>query len=220
MLGWFHLDAVRFDIEPRERAASEFAQAFSAAERAVELNPKSVLALQALSSINYYAGHYDEAERLQRQALALNPNDPDTLAQLGWRLAARGNWQEGLPYLQRAIDRTINPPGWYFNLVTVYQYLHGDYAAALESAERGTADGSGMSWSFVAIAQGALGNRDAARQALAEMTARDPSFARDPAAGYRRHQAIDSIVEGLVAGLRKAGWNEPLNQTSAKAIGQ
>ncbi|WP_149341949.1 tetratricopeptide repeat protein [Neorhizobium sp. P12A] len=217
MLGWMHLDAVRFEMEPTEKFESEFAQAFTAARRAVELNPKSVLALQALSSINYYSGNYDEAERLQRQALALNPNDPDTLAQLGWRLAARGNWQEGLPYLQRAIDRTINPPGWYFNLISVYAYLQGDYPAALESAERSTADGSGMSWSFVAIAEGALGNKEAARHALAEMTARSPSLARDPAAGYRRHQPIESIVDRLVAGLRKAGWSAPATQTSADA---
>jgi TolB-like protein len=217
MLGWMHLDAVRFEMEPTEKFESEFAQAFTAARRAVELNPKSVLALQALSSINYYSGNYDEAERLQRQALALNPNDPDTLAQLGWRLAARGNWQEGLPYLQRAIDRTVNPPGWYFNLISVYAYLHGDYPAALESAERSTADGSGMSWSFVAIAEGALGNKEAARQALAEMAARSPSLARDPAAGYRRHQPTESIIDSLVEGLRKAGWSETGPQSPVDA---
>ena len=217
MLGWMHLDAVRFDIEPKEKFESELAQAYAAAKRAVELNPKSVLALQALSSINYYAGHYDVSETLQRQALVLNPNDPDTLAQLGWRLAARGKWQEGLPYLHRAIDRSINPPGWYFNLISVYAYLQGNYPAALESAERSTADGSGMSWSFVAIAEGALGNKEAARQALAEMANRSPALARDPAAGYRGYQAIESSVDSLVAGLRKAGWSEPATQISVDA---
>ncbi|MGO4440684.1 tetratricopeptide repeat protein [Rhizobium sp. RAF56] len=214
MLGWLHLDAARFDMVPQGAVKNEYDQAFSAADHAVELDPTNILALQALASINYYAGHYDESERLQRQALALNPNDPDTLAQFGWRLAARGKWQEGLPYLERAIDRTVNPPGWYFNLITVHQYLEGDYTAALQSAERGTADGSGMSWSFVAIAQGALGNRDAARQALTEMATRAPSMARDPAAAYRRHQAIESTVASLIEGLRKAGWSDPATQAS------
>ncbi|MDL2410079.1 hypothetical protein PY650_31580 [Rhizobium calliandrae] len=209
MLGWLHLDAARFDMVPKAAVDGEFAQAYSAAGHAVELDASSVLALEALAAINYYAGNFDESERLQNRALALNPNDPDMLAQFGWRLAARGKWDEGLPYLQRAIDRTINPPGWYFNLITIHQYLQGDYPAALESAERGTSDGSAISWSFVAIAQGALGNRKAAQQALAEMAARSPSMARDPAAAYRQHQGIDTIVESLVAGLRKAGWTEP-----------
>ncbi|MDL2397438.1 hypothetical protein [Rhizobium mayense] len=209
MLGWLHLDAARFHMVPKAAVDGEFAQAYSAAGHAVELDASSVLALEALAAINYYAGNFDESERLQHRALALNPNDPDMLAQFGWRLAARGKWDEGLSYLQRAIDRTINPPGWYFNLITIHQYLQGDYAAALESAERGTSDGSAISWSFVAIAQGALGNRKAAQQALAEMAARSPSMARDPAAAYRQHQGIDTIVESLVAGLRKAGWTEP-----------
>ena len=36
-----------------------------------------------------------------------------------------------------------------------------------------------------------------------------PPHALDPAAEYRRHQPIESIVVALVAGLRKAGWTEP-----------
>ncbi|WFU51147.1 hypothetical protein [Sinorhizobium terangae] len=209
MLGWLHLDAARFDWAPEGRWEAEFEQAFRAAEHAVALDPTSALALQALSSINYYAGRHDEAERIQRKALKLNPNDPDTLAQLGWRLAARGKWDEGIPLLQRAIDRTVSPPGWYFHLIVVHHYLQGHYREALAAAERARIDGSGLSWSFLAIAHGALGNQYAARQALAEMAARSPLLARDPAAAYRRHQAIDTIVDRLVAGLRKAGWTEP-----------
>jgi hypothetical protein len=36
-----------------------------------------------------------------------------------------------------------------------------------------------------------------------------PLLGRDPAAAYRRHRAVDSIVDALVAGLRRAGWTEP-----------
>jgi hypothetical protein len=74
-----------------------------------------------------------------------------------------------------------------------------------------------MSWSFVAIAEGALGNKEAARQALAEMAARSPSLARDPAAGYRRHQPTESIIDSLVEGLRKAGWSETGPQSPVDA---
>ncbi|THK34540.1 hypothetical protein EHS39_29520 [Ensifer sp. MPMI2T] len=216
MLGWLRLDAARFDWAPERRWEAEFEQAFRAAEHAVELDPTSALALQALSSINYYAGRHDEAERIQRNALELNPNDPDTLAQLGWRLAARGKFDEGVPLLQRAIDRTVSPPGWYFHLIVVHHYLQGNYREALAAAERARIDGSALSWSFLAIAHGALGNQDAARQALAEMAARSPLLARDPAAAYRRHQAIDTIVDGLVAGLRKAGWTEPTSSVPSQ----
>ena len=79
-----------------------------------------------------------------RKALEINPNDPDAMAQLGWRLAVRGDFDEGIPYLRRAIDRTISPPGWYFHLIAVDDYLKGDYPAMLADAERSAVDGSAI----------------------------------------------------------------------------
>jgi len=212
MLGWLHLDAARFGYVPD--AGPAFEQALDAASHAVALDRTSVPALQALASIHHYMGNFAESERIQRQALALNPNDPDTLAQLGWRLAVRGNWDEGIPYLERAIERTVSPPGWYFHLIAIHLYLQGKYPEMLATAERALVDGSSISWSLVAIAQGELGNREAARQALDKMAEVWPPHARDPAAEYGQHKPIDSIVDALVAGLRKAGWTEP-NAVSA-----
>ena len=209
MLGWMYLDAGRYDRVPDGERERAYDQALDAASHAVLLDGKNILALKALSSINHYLGHYKESERIERQALALNPNDPDSLAQLGWRLAVRGNFDEGIPYLKQAIERTVNPPGWYYHLIAVDHYMHGRYAEMLTAAMRGAAYGSGVSWSLVAIAHGALGNKEAAREALEKMAEVSPQLARDPAALYRRHQAVDSIVDALVAGLRQAGWTEP-----------
>jgi TolB-like protein len=206
LLGWLRMDGARFGLVPEQDRDRAFQQAFAAASRALALDPSNITALKALSSITYYAGDHAEAERLQRRALELNPNDPDTLAQLGWRLAARGNWEEGIPYLERAIDRTVNPPGWYHHLIAVDHYLRGDHAAMLDAARRSTIDGSGPSWSLLAIAQGALGDGDAAHASLREMARSSPRMARDPAAVYAGHQLIESTVERLVEGLRNAGW--------------
>ncbi len=208
MLGWLHMDAARFSLVPAEDVDPAYVRALAAASRAVALDGRSVLALKALASINHYTGNYEESEQIQRQALALNPNDPDTLAQLGWRLAVRGNFQKGIPYLHKAIERSVLPPGWYYHLIAIDHYMNGRYAQMFEAAKRSTADGQGIGWSLVAIAQGALGNDIAARQALADMAERSPSFARDPAAGYRSHRATEEIVQALVSGLHKAGWTE------------
>ena len=208
MLGWLHLDAARFGWAPGGDTARAFAEAFDAASKGVAADPTNVLALKALSSIDHYTGNFEEGERLAREALALNPNDPDTLAQLGWRLAVRGRFAEGIPYLERAIARTVSPPGWYYHLIAIDLYLRGDYEAMLSAAERSAVDGTGISQSLIAIAQGALGNPEAARQALARMAEISPLLGRDPAAAYRRHQPVDRIVDAMVAGLRKAGWTE------------
>lgn len=115
LLGWLHLDAARNGFVPDAQAPAEMATALDLAARAVAIDPENVTALRALSAVQYHLGDFDESERIQRQALALNPNDPDTLAQLAWRLAYRGRWDEGLAHSDRAIARSIDPPGWYYD---------------------------------------------------------------------------------------------------------
>ena len=208
MLGWLHLDAARYAFVPDAEVPGELGQALDFASKAVAIDPENVVALRALSAVQYHLGNFDESERIQRQALALNPNDPDTLVQLGWRLAFRGRWEEGLPYIERAIARTINPPGWYYDLITIHLYLKGRYREMLAAAEHSAAgDYTGVS--FLAIAHGALGNHAAAQEALATMAEQAPAFNRDPAAVCRRFQLLESIVDALMDGLRKAGWTEP-----------
>jgi hypothetical protein len=102
----------------------------------------------------------------------------------------------------------VSPPGWYYDLITVHLYLQGKYPEMLASAEH-SATGDPIGISLLAIAQGAVGNRQAARVALDRMAELMPELGRDPAAVYRRFQPIDSIVDALVDGLRKAGWAEP-----------
>jgi len=130
-------------------------------------------------------------------------------------LAIRGRFDEGIPYLERAIAGTVSPPGWYFHLIAIDLCLRGDYERMLTAAERSAVDGSGISQSLIAIAQGALSNQEAARQALDKMAEISKLLGRDPAAGRRRHQAVDSIVDAIVAGLRQAGWTEPAEQPSS-----
>jgi hypothetical protein len=47
-----------------------------------------------------------------REAVAINPYNPETLALLGIRIALRGGWREGLEYLDRSIDRMAAAPAW------------------------------------------------------------------------------------------------------------
>jgi TolB-like protein len=209
MLGWLHLDAARQDMVPAAEHPAQMAAAFDAAAHALDLDAQNQRGLEALAAITFANGDFAESDRLQREALALNPYDPETLAQYGWRLAARGNWDEGLPFLNEAIARSANPPGWYFHLISVHDYLVGDYASALAAAERSAKVGSAIGLSLAAISHAKLGDMAAARDDLAAMAEAWPFLARDPAAAYRSFQADESIIDPLVEGLRAAGWTEP-----------
>jgi TolB-like protein/Flp pilus assembly protein TadD len=209
MLGFLQLDEVRYNLIPAAAAGETMAEASKAASKAIELDPEAVSGLQALAAIDYYSGRIDESEAVMRHALALNPNDPETLAQFGWRLSARGKFDEGIPLVEKAIDRTVRPPGWYFHSIAVHRYLQGDYAGAIDAAQRSAVNGSAVGWSIEAAAQASLGNMSEARQALMQMGEADPDMQRDPAAVLRTHQVIEPTVEALMTGLRKAGWSRP-----------
>ena len=60
-----------------------------------------------------------------------------------------------------------------------------------------------------AMCQAELGNEAAARQALADAVARDPTFAEDPRGAFRLHRAPEDLIDRLMAGLRKAGLDDP-----------
>lgn len=208
MLAWHHLDEARFPAAKSPDAAERaYTLAFSAASKALALDPENVQALKSLSAIHHYRGNYEEGWRLARLALERNPHDPDTLAQLGWRLAIRGRFEEGEVLLRRAIDRTISPPGWYYHLITLEHMMRGEYAEMLATAQLGAASGGSMAHSFVAVAEANLGRPEAARAALLRMAEASPAWAADPAANFRIHGATDEIVEALMSGLRRAGWH-------------
>lgn len=202
MLGWIHLDAGRYEFGGAGTTQDEYQKALEAASRALQLEPDNLLALKAMSSIQHYLGHFDESERLGRRALALNPYDPDTLAQLGWRLAARGNFEEGIPFLKKAIERTVTPPGWYFHLIAIDLYLKGDYGQMREVTAHFSKTG-GVNDVLLSIACSSLGDRECTREALARVSEFKP-LARDPAAYFRRHGATDEITGALANGLAKA----------------
>lgn len=209
MLAWVRLDGERFGYQQSPDRMTAYGSALTAAANALALDRNEILGLKAMSSINHYMGNFAESENYARQALALNPYDPDSMAQLGWRLSTRGRFDEGIPYLDAAIARTASAPGWYYYLIAVDDYLNGNYGEMLNAAEHGAVGGSGFGFSLLATAYGALGNQALAADALSKMAEVDPAFNRDPAHFYRAQQATEEIAAALMAGLEKAGWKPP-----------
>lgn len=202
MLGWLHLDAGRLGFIGHERQ-KEYDKALEAITNAVKLEPSNPVALKALAAAYHFTGRYDESVRLTRQLVELNPNDPEILAQLGWRLAVRGNFDEGVATLQRAIDRTLNPPAWYFHFVAVDLYLKGDYEQSRKISERAALADSGFSQLVLAASNAELGNREATQASLDKLVRYGP-LSRDPEGFLRRQGMADQTVNALLAGLKKA----------------
>jgi tetratricopeptide (TPR) repeat protein len=210
MLAFAHLDEYRwYGFGPRYREAEALDQALAAAGRAKELDRDSYVTLSAYAAVQFYRGELDDAEAVQRRAVTLNPHNPELLAQLGWRIAFTRDWDEGIAMVRQAIERSRATDGWYFLLLAFDGYRRGDCAATLADVARMGGTFFFLSPALVAMCQAELGNREAARRALDEALALDPTFAKDPRGAYRLHQVPESLIDQFMDGLRKAGLEDP-----------
>jgi TolB-like protein len=211
MLAVLRLDGGRFGYdgptaEVKERA---YASARAAANRALALESENVAATSALAMIAHYSGLFDESLEYSRRSVQLNPNDPSILGYHGWRLVARGHYDEGLAYIQKAIERSANPVPMLFHMIAVERLMQGDMEGMLAAAERASVDSSSVSDAFLAIAYGGLGRSNDAAIALERMATKWPLLAKDPGAAFGWHNLHPEIIDAIVAGLRGAGWEPP-----------
>src|SRR5262249_25274884 len=73
----------------RKRPAAAASEARALLERALDLAPDAVVALEALADLEISEGHLEPAERLLERALAVHdPRDAEQAAHLHYRLAA------------------------------------------------------------------------------------------------------------------------------------
>ena len=105
---------------------------------AVKRWPGSAMAMNALGyTLADRTDQYDEAEKLIRKALAMNPESPAIIDSLGWVLYKLGRHEEGLAELQRAYEG-MNDPEVASHLVEVLSELErlDEALELLESAEK------------------------------------------------------------------------------------
>ncbi len=92
-LGWVRL---QFDWD--------WAAAEKDFRRAVELSPKSPLALDALNNFLVARGRFGEAVTVLNQALEIDPLSPALHSDLGWTHWLAGDPEKGIPHLRRALE--------------------------------------------------------------------------------------------------------------------
>ena len=210
MLAFAHLDEYRwYGWGPLHRLPAALDHALGAAQRAMELDPDDVMTLSAYAAVQFYRGEFAEAEAAQRRAVDLNPNNPEPLAQLGWRVAFAGDWDGGIALVRQAARRSMAERGWYYLWLAIDDYRRGDYRSGLADLERLGGTFFFVSPALVAMCQAQLGNRGAAAEALQEALALDPTFAKDPRGAFRLHRTPEDLIDQFMDGLRKAGLEIP-----------
>jgi tetratricopeptide (TPR) repeat protein len=123
-------------------------------------------------------------------------------------IAYAGDWDRGCALTERARSLSPHHPGWYWFPPFFDAYRKSDYRSALDIALKINMPGFWRSHFALAVAQGQLGEREAASNPLRALLALRPDFAASGRAELRKWFQPE-LVEHLIDGLRKAGLDVP-----------
>ncbi len=158
-----YIDEYRFGLNPRE---DPLGRALAAAEQALRFGGDRALSHLAASLVHHYLGDHERAQAMARDAMVLNPDNPEVLAQAAVRFALSGAWDEGIPLLRRAMQRDPDPPPWNQIILALYYLRREDYVSALEHTRAATASGLPHVFVLQGAIYAALGEREQAAAAL------------------------------------------------------
>jgi len=171
----------------------------------VSLEPGSQLGRLILAYASYLADDSNAFEQESETALALNPNSPYTLGTIGYFHAMRGEFERGLPMLDRAM--AVNPchPHWFHAGYVIHLLSQRNFEGALAELEKH--DPFFTFWLPVAFGAtlGNLGRVDEARVYLQQVESQKPDFAARARQLLQRSLKIDRVIDDVIDGLRRAG---------------
>ena len=200
LLANVYLGEHRFEMNPRPDPVG---RAYTHALRATQLDPRNAYARCWLAIVHFFRGENQKFEAESQLALELNPNDPETLADIGHYLAFMGEFERGVDLSRRAQELNPLHPGWYYFSFARLDYNRRAYQDTVRWVEKIGLPHFYWTHLLDAAAKGQLGHPDAAN-ALARIFEIKPDF---PAhAELRKWNAAPDDLKHIVDGLRKAGW--------------
>jgi adenylate cyclase len=182
-----------------------------AARRSVSVDPQWARGHVMMALAQSGAGNRDAAIASAERAIELDPSLPGAHRVLGFLIALAGRPDDGIAKIETAIRLSPRDP----RIWTAFQMLGAAHLVAERFEEAADAAQRSLQHNpndhnthvLLAVSYAHLGRIDEARSAFREVLRLQPDFSL---AGARQTLAAanDDFVEGLVAGLRKAGLEE------------
>jgi len=208
-LALIYLDEYRFGYNLRPERPRPLDAALEAAKQAVSLDQENQYAQYALAKVHYHRHESEQFFIHAEKALALNPNNVQVLADIGFFTAFAGQWDRGLQMVRKAMTLDPDFPPWYHHVFFYDHYRRKQYEQALDEALKGNTPG--LFWNYVMLgaAYGQLGRNDDANQAIATLLTVYPDYPQHARDEYKKYTFDPTLVEHVFEGLHKAGLEIP-----------
>ena len=196
-------EAGQVDAGPWARGYT-LAGALRLAERAVAAGPGDDFAHEHLGLLQWRTGETTAAVGSLRRAAALNPGNPNLLADLALYLGLTGSWDEALETAETAFERSGDPPGWYALPRYYRAVLDGDGDEAVRLA-RIVAPGDPFGPAYELVAAQVAGDEDRVEALRPLVLGAARRSGGDPLAHARPWIRSDEVLDALSARLAEAG---------------
>ena len=207
-LGWMELLGSR-EAGLMEPAAigrhTSLVRAAELVERAVSVAPANDVAHLHHGLVNWFMGNEAVAIDSMRRAVRLNPADPQHKADYGMFLTYTGDWEEGLGYVEEAIEWDLDPPGWYFLPRYFDALLNGRLAEAERVLDGGAVRGDPFEPVYRFALAGLRGDAAAVERWRPGVEALAERNGGDPLAPLRHWVRLPAILDLFEDALRGAG---------------
>ena len=182
-------------------------RAYDLALKANELGPSLPLVCEALGNVQLFRRQYDEAVAVARRWIEIEPGNADTYANLAGALIVRGEPEQVISLIDKAMR--LNPfyPFYYVLYKGLAYQAMERYEEALDAIKRSVAHNPDALHPQIHLAAclGLLGMKAPAREALAEVRRMVPDFSMiwvQTFLPYMRVADLERMAEGLrIAGL-------------------
>jgi tetratricopeptide (TPR) repeat protein len=188
--------------------ADPLERALHAARTAVDADPSNYRVFHALANVQFHRREIQALRTAADRALALNPMDGCTVAQLGGMIAYAGEWDRGCALVEQALRLNPHHPGWYWFPLIHNAYRKRDSRAALDFGLKLNLPGLFLTHSTLAAVYAQLGEFDAAHKAVSELLKLLPIAPAVIPQITALYLAPD-LTEHYMDGLRKAGLDIP-----------
>lgn len=176
-------------------------RALAAAQTAAELDPQNAYARCWLAIVHFFRRENAQFKFEAQRALNLNPNDPETLADIGHYHAFMGEFERGVELTRSAIELNPLHPGWYNFSFARDHYNRSEYEKTLADVERINMPQFYWARLMEAASLGQLGRP--AEKVVESILKLKPEFSAR--AELEKWNAASNDMEHILDGLAKAG---------------
>jgi TolB-like protein len=205
LLSFTYLDDLRFGYRAKLPGQPSIDLASQAAEKAVELDPRNVRALEAEMLAHFFRGDVNSALAIGGRAFAINPNDTEFVGEYGLRLALSGQWDRGCGLISKSIERSPGPMGYFQSAMAICSYMQQDYQAAERLARASNLPDNPVYHLILAATYGQTGKLIQAQVERRWLEANAPEVLQDTRREVAMRLMRAEDQDHFMDGLRKSG---------------